>query len=148
MKKYKSLIIIIISLIVLLLVAIGIYLYKNNNDTTIPKDAKCIAEIYQSKEKTGQTANGDGYYYTYEFYPKGKNKYIVRKSQEYDVEITALYVKPTIVYTKIVKKSDISEIEKEIQNDINIYNNVRYTYYDKGNRITCNSLQELYDKLF
>ena len=105
-------------------------------------------QIYQGKEKTGQTANGDGYYYTYEFYPKGKNKYIVRKSQEYDVGITTLYVKPTIVYTKIVKKSDISEIEKEIQNDINIYNNVRYTYYDNGNMITCNSLQELFDELF
>lgn len=148
MKKYRSLIIIIISLIVLLLATIGIYLYKNNNDTTIPKDAKCIAEIYQGKEKTGQTANGDGYYYTYEFYPKGKNKYIVRKSQEYDVGITALYVEPKIVYTKIVKKSDMSEIEKEIQNDINIYNNVRYTYYDNGNMITCNSLQELFEKLF
>ena len=153
MKKYKSLIIIIISLIVLLLATIGIYLYKNNNDTTIPKDAKCVAEIYQSREQTKRTADGivDGqrnYSYEYEFFPKGKNKYIVRKSKIYDVGITDLYIAPTIMYTKIVKKSDISEIEKEIQNDINIYNIVRYTYYDKGNKITCNSLQELYDKLF
>ena len=144
MKKYKSLIIIIISLIVLLLVAIGIYL----NDTNIPKDAKCIAEIYQGKETTRTVASGDGYYYTYEFYPKGKNRYIVRKYQNIDVGAMALYVKPNIVYTKIVKKSDMGEIEQEIQNDIDIYNKVNYTYYDDGNIVTCNSLQELFNKLF
>lgn len=61
------------------------------------------------QRKKAQTINGDGYYYTYEFYPKGKNKYIVRKSQKY---------------------------------------NVGYTYYGSGDVITCNSLQELFDKLF
>ena len=39
-------------------------------------------------------------------------------------------------------------IEQEIQKDINIYNNVGYTYYGSGDVITCNSLQELFDKLF
>lgn len=148
MKRYKSLIVIIISLMILLVIAVCVYLYKNNKDATIPEDAKCIATIYQRKETTGHKASGDGDYYTYEFYPKSKNKCIVRKYQNLDVGVIDLYVKPNIVYTKMVKKSDISEIEQEIKNDINIYNKVNYTYYDNGNAITCNSLQELFEKLF
>ena len=51
MKIRKSLIVIIICFLFLLLVVIGIYMYRKSNDTSIPKDAKCIAEIYQGKEK-------------------------------------------------------------------------------------------------
>ena len=148
MKKYKSLIIIIISLIVLLLVAIGIYLYKNNNDTTIPKDAKCVARIHYKGKDGKSNVTGDYYYYTYEFYPKGKNKYITQKSKTLNPGVTALHVEPTIIYTKIVKKYDVNDIDKEIRNDINEGTVVSYTYYDDGNIITCNSLQELFDKLF
>ena len=50
-KIRKSLIVIIICFLFLLLVVIGIYMYRKSNDTSIPKDAKCVAEIYQGKEK-------------------------------------------------------------------------------------------------
>ena len=147
MRKYKGLVIGIIVLIVLLFVVIGIYLYRRSNDTTIPKDAKCVATIYQKEDITEYEDTGD--YYTYDFYPKSKNKYIVQKRKNYDPGIVDVSFTSKIVYTKIVKKSDINKIEKDIQKEINEYDNVTYEYYgDDGNMVICNSLQELFEKLF
>ena len=138
----KILILTILGIFVTAGIVFGIYFIVNDKQNT----SNVVGQITQYH--TSNVRSG-GYNYTYTFYPHGKNKYFLRKEQILHVGITEQYVKPTEVYTMVVKKSDMEKIQEELKKQDDGKNEIKYyiNYSDIG-PTESKSYEEFLDKLF